>query len=179
VTGQLEQTGGRWQLRFTRRLPHPPERVWQALTDPEHLAAWFPTTIEGERTAGASLRFAHRDGAAPPVEGRMLACTPPSVLEFAWGDDETLRFEVRPDGEGSVLTLVNTFDEVGKAARDGAGWHACLDVLTHHLDGVTPPWRPDERWGQVHRDYVARFGPEASTIGPPTGRPAARGADDR
>jgi uncharacterized protein YndB with AHSA1/START domain len=167
VNGQLEQTGGRWQLRFTRRLPHPPERVWRALTEPEHLAAWFPTTIEGERAAGAALRFAHRDAAAPPVEGRMLVYAPPSVLEFVWGDDETLRFEVTPDGDGSVLTLVNTFDQVGKAARDGAGWHACLDVLAHHLDGETPPWRPDERWAEVHGEYVARFGAEASTIGPP------------
>jgi len=167
VNGQLEQTGGRWQLRFTRRLPHPPERVWRALTEPEHLAAWFPTTIEGERAAGAALRFAHRDAAAPPVEGRMLVYAPPSVLEFVWGDDETLRFEVTPDGDGSVLTLFNTIDQVGKAARDGAGWHACLDVLAHHLDGEAPPWRPDERWAEVHGQYVARFGPEASTIGPP------------
>jgi len=25
--------------------------------------------------------------------------------------------------------LLDTIDELGKAARDGAGWHACLDVL--------------------------------------------------
>jgi uncharacterized protein YndB with AHSA1/START domain len=169
LTGQLEQTAGRWQLRFTRRLPHPPEKVWRALTEPDHLAAWFPTTIEGERAVGAPLRFAHRDDAAPPIQGRMLACDPPSLLEFQWGDDETLRFEVRPDGDGSVLTLVNTFDQVGKAARDAAGWHACLDVLAYHLDGAPAPWDPGERWAQVHPEYVARFGPDAATIGPPAG----------
>jgi hypothetical protein len=78
-----------------------------------------------------------------------------------------LRFELRPDGDGSVLTFLNTFDELGKAARDGAGWHACLDLLEHHLTGETAPWDPGERWQQVHPSYVERFGPEASTIGPP------------
>lgn len=165
--GQLEHLDGRWQLSFTRRLPHPPEKVWRALTEPEHLAVWFPTTIEGERAAGATLRFAHRDDAAPPVEGEMLACDPPRLLELRWGDDETLRFELRPEAGGTVLTFVNRFDEVGKAARDAAGWHACLDVLAHHLAGSAPLWTPRERWQQVHPSYVERLGPEAAAIGPP------------
>jgi uncharacterized protein YndB with AHSA1/START domain len=167
--GQLEQHAGRSRLRFTRRLAHPPEKVWRALTEPEHLAAWFPTTIEGERRAGAALRFAHRDEAAPPIEGEMLAYDPPRLLELRWGADE-LRFELQPDGTGTVLTLLDTFDEHGKAARDAAGWHACLDLLAIRLDGQTPPWTPGERWGQVHPAYVERFGPEAATIGPPDGR---------
>jgi len=167
VDGQLERMDDRWQLRFTRRLPHRPEKVWRALTEPEHLAAWFPTDIEGKRAAGAALRFVFRNGEGPAVEGEMIAYDPPSLLEFRWGGDETLRFDLRPDGEGTLLTFRNTFDEHGKAARDAAGWHACLDVLGHHLDGEEAPWDPSERWRQVHGSYVERFGPEASSIGPP------------
>jgi uncharacterized protein YndB with AHSA1/START domain len=167
MLGQLEQRdGGRWQLRFTRRFTHPPEKVWRALTEPEHLAVWFPTDIEGERRAGAPLRFVFRRGEGPPVDGEMLAYDPPSLMELRWGD-ETLRFELRPDGGGSVLTFVNAFAERGKAARDAAGWHACLDVLAHRLDGRPAPWEPGQRWAEVHPEYVARFGPEASTIGRP------------
>jgi uncharacterized protein YndB with AHSA1/START domain len=172
VEGQLEQSDGRWRLRFTRRLPHPPEKVWRALTEPEHLAAWFPTDIEGKRVAGAALRFVFRNGEGPAIDGEMIAYDPPSVLELRWGNEETLRFELRPDGEGSVLTFLNTFDELGKAARDAAGWHACLDALAHHLDGTEAPAKPAERWQQLHRSYIERFGPEAATIGPPEGRPA-------
>jgi uncharacterized protein YndB with AHSA1/START domain len=168
--GQLEQRDGRWRLRFTRRLAHPPEKVWRALTEPEHLAAWFPTTIEGERAAGAPLRFAFPNGEAPPIDGEMLAWDPPSLLELRWGGGETLRFELRRDGDGCVLTFMDTFDEVGKAARDAAGWHACLDVLAHHLEGDAPPWTPGQRWQEVHSGYVDRFGPEAATIGPPAGK---------
>src|SRR4051794_15127554 len=39
--------GQRWNVSFERTLPHPPEKVWRALTEAEHLKAWFPTTIEG------------------------------------------------------------------------------------------------------------------------------------
>jgi uncharacterized protein YndB with AHSA1/START domain len=166
MDGELEQHEGRWRLRFTRRLRHAPERVWEALTAPADLEAWFPTTIEGERAAGAPLRFAFRDGEGPPEDGEMLRYEPPAVLEFRWGT-ETLRFELRRDGDGTVLTLVDTFDEVGKAARDAAGWHVCLDLLAHHLDGEAPPWSPGDRWAAVHAGYVERFGPEAATIGPP------------
>jgi uncharacterized protein YndB with AHSA1/START domain len=166
VDGRLEQRDDRWQLHFSRRLPHPPEKVWRALTEPEHLAAWFPADIEGERTAGAPLRFVFREGEGPPIDGEMLACEAPTRLEFTWGDD-VLRFDVRPDGDGSVLELVNTFDEHGKAARDAAGWHTCLDLLALRLDARAAPWTPAARWQAVHPAYVERFGPEAAAIGPP------------
>ncbi len=164
--GQLEEIDGRWRVRFSRVLPHPPEKVWRALTEADHLAAWFPTTIEGEQVSGASLRFRHRTRDLPPMEGEMLAFEPPTLLEFKWGED-TLRFELSPHGSGTELTLIDTLAERGKAARDGAGWHACLDQLAYHLDGAEPPWTAAERWGQVHDSYVERFGPEAATIGPP------------
>ena len=167
MQGELEQIGGRWRLRFTRRLAHAPERVWRALTEPEHLAAWFPTTVEGERAPGAALRFSFPNGEAEPFEGKMIAYQPPSVLEYQWGED-TLRFELVPDGDGTVLTLLDTLDERGKAARDGAGWHVCLDALEAHLAGEDPT-EAKNRWKQVQPTYVERFGPEASTIGPPEG----------
>lgn len=165
--GQLERHDGTPCLRFTRRLPHAPATVWTAVTEPEHLAAWFPTTIDGERRAGAPLHFRHRDDAGPPFDGEMLAFDPPSVMELRWGED-VVRIEVRPEGEaGTVLVLTHTFAELGKAARDGAGWHACLDMLAVALAGTQAPWAAGERWRQVRADYVERFGPEAATVGPP------------
>src|SRR2546430_6015265 len=41
---------------------------------------------------------------------------------------------LRGDRQGA-RAFVNTFDQVGKAARDAAGWHACLDVLACRLSG--------------------------------------------
>ncbi len=168
IDGQLDQHAGRWRLRFVRSLPHPPEKVWRALTEPEHLAAWFPADMEGERVTGASLRFVFREGEGPTEDGEMIAYEPPRLLEFRWGN-ERLRFELEPDGQGCRLTFVDTFDELGKAARDAAGWHVCLEVLAYHLAGERPPWGQMDRWSDVHAGYVELLGPDASAIGPPAG----------
>jgi len=164
--GTLDYADDRVTLRFTRRLPHPPGKVWRALTEPDHLAAWFPTTVDGERAAGAALSFTFPDLAMPPMDGAMLAYEPPTLLALTWGD-ETLRFELTADGDGTLLSFTASFDELGKGARDAAGWHSCLDRLGYDLAGQAPPWQPDDRWRLVHRRYVERFGPEASAIGPP------------
>ncbi len=167
--GTCEQTDdGRWQLRFTRTLHHPQALVWRAITEPEHLAAWFPTTIEGERAAGAPLRFSFPGGEADPFDGEMIAYDPPRAIELRWGTD-IVRIELRPDGDGTELTLLDTLDERGKAARDAAGWHTCLDALEAGLRG-----EPDARaamgdWSEVRSHYALTFGPEAATIGPPPG----------
>ncbi len=118
--GTLERNGALSVLRFRRHLAHPPSTVWAALTEDDHLAAWFPTTIEGERVAGAPLRFSFRESEGAPFDGEMTSYDPPKVLELRWGDD-ILRFELSPQSElgqeGCVLTLTVTFPENGKAAR--------------------------------------------------------------
>jgi uncharacterized protein YndB with AHSA1/START domain len=165
--GRLEQRGDNWAVIFTRRFDHPVEKVWRAVTEPEHLAAWFPGRIEGELRAGAPLKFVVETGDA--FEGEMVMFEPPKVLELLWGED-ALRIELQPDGDGTVMTFVDTLQELGKAARDGAGWHECLARLVAHLDGTPRP--PDgEVWNAVHPKYQEQFGPDASTIGPPEGHP--------
>jgi uncharacterized protein YndB with AHSA1/START domain len=167
--GSVEQLGdGRWQLRFTRTLPYPREKVWRAITEPEHLTQWFPTTIDGERAAGATLRFTFPGGQAPAMEGEMLAYEPESFMELRWGPD-ILRLELRTVEDGTELTLLDTLEERGKAARDGAGWHVCLDALEASLRGEPEARGQMEVWREVHQHYVEQFGPEAATIGPPEG----------
>ena len=163
--GTLTRQGDRWTLTFTRRVAHPREKVWRAVTEPEHLAAWYPQEIVGERKAGAPLRFV--SSAGDGFDGQMLVFDPPEIMEFTWGADR-LRIELQADGAGTLLTLTDTFDDLGKAARDAAGWHECLDRMVSDLDGTPPrPW--GERWREVHPRYVTHLGPDAATIGPPPG----------
>jgi uncharacterized protein YndB with AHSA1/START domain len=166
--GRLEQADNRWRLRFVRTFAHGREKVWRALTEAEHQVAWFPQEMQGERAVGATLQFVSRE--MPDMEkftGEMLVYDPPSVLEFTWGDD-VLRFELEAKADDTtVLTMTDTFTELGKAARDAAGWHACLDVLEASLDGARPSWSSEDRWREVHPGYVERLGHDASTIGPP------------
>jgi uncharacterized protein YndB with AHSA1/START domain len=167
--GRLEHRDGRPTVVFTRRIPYPASTVWRALTEPEHLAAWFPTTIEGERAKGALLHFVLRDDEATFFDGEMVAFDPPRLMELHWGDQD-LCFEIEARNGDCVLTLTVTFEELGKVARDGAGWHACLDLFGCAVAGRVAPWTSGERWEEVRDTYIRRFGPEASTIGPPPER---------
>jgi uncharacterized protein YndB with AHSA1/START domain len=167
MNGKLERSGDGWALRFERTFPHPPEKVWRAITEPEHLAAWFPDTIVlSEWKVGAPLRFEHPGGG---FDGEVLTVEEGSLLAFRWGTD-VIRLEITPEGSGTRLTLVDTIDQLGKAARDAAGWHACLDQLEAHLAGASGPPVSDT-WHAVHPHYVESFGPEAATIGPPEDAP--------
>src|SRR5215467_9674372 len=146
--GLLSQSGDRWQIRFERRLAHPREKVWRALTEPEHRDAWFPQRIEadGDWVAGARLRFVSDLMPEANFGGELLVYDPPRTLEMRWGTD-ILRFELAADGDGTLLTL------------------------TYALAGQAPPWTGDQRWRQVHPSYVSLYGPEAATLGPPAGHP--------
>jgi uncharacterized protein YndB with AHSA1/START domain len=164
--GTLEQTPDGWALRFVRQLPHSPAKVWAALTDPEQRAAWFPDTMIGQLTPGAALRFTTGLESMPEFTGTVLAVQPGRLLEFTWGED-TLRFEIEPTTKGCVLTVRDSIAQLGKAARDGAGWHVCLEQLAAALDGHPRHEPGTQRWAEVHPDYVAAYGPDAATIGPP------------
>ena len=78
----------------------------------------------------------------------MLAYEPPSVMEFRWGPD-VVRLELHPIEDGTVLTLLDTLEERGKAARDGAGWHTCLDALERVLARRRRRPRGDEPAGKT------------------------------
>ncbi len=110
------------------------------------------------------MHFSFRESEGEPFDGQMLA-------------DDILRFELEPDGPGCIRLTV-TFPEYGKSARDAAGWHVCLEQLTHVLDGTPPPWKPPDRWRVVHRGYVERLGPVASATGPPEEWERVHGADE-
>jgi uncharacterized protein YndB with AHSA1/START domain len=164
--GRLSVEGSEARVAFVRWLPHPPAAVWRSLTEPDGLAPWFPTTVEGDRRSGAALRFDFPGPEAPAFAGTLQTFEPTSRLVLEWGED-TLVFALSAEAAGTTLELDVTFGVLGKAARDAAGWHACLDLLACALDGRDPPWSSAERWRFVHGTYVEAYGPEASAIGPP------------
>jgi uncharacterized protein YndB with AHSA1/START domain len=165
MNGTLHPVGDRWQLVFVRPLAHPAEAVWRAVTETQHLKAWFPQPVSGEFVAGGQLTFHSEYAEVGDFHGTVLAVDPPRLLEFTWGED-TLRIEIEPSDSGCTLTFRDTITELGKAARDAAGWHVCLDGLAADLGAGPAPAMPDS-WQAIHPSYVSDFGPAAATIGPP------------
>src|SRR5258708_11695708 len=76
--GTLEEIDGRWRLRFTRALAHPPEKVWRAITEPQHLQAWVPHTLSGEWGLGSPPTFRGPPGPGPGLHCPAAADPPPS-----------------------------------------------------------------------------------------------------
>lgn len=165
----LKMLDGRSALCFTRTLAHPPERVWSALTTHGELHNWHPTPFEIEPVAGGKVSYHATPGGPQMPDGRVLAYDPPRRLAYTWGEDE-LRFELDVKDGGCVLSLTHLFDDRFKAARDGAGWHLCLEALCSSLQGVANPQRgvsprlPDG-WKSLNSEYQQRFGisPEQAT----------------
>lgn len=156
MTGTLVQVDGRYFLRFERAYPHPCEDVWRALIEPESLAQWFPAAIEGERRAGAALRFVFPGGEGPVLSGAVRVFEPPHLLEYSW-DSDVLRWELRPIATGTQLVFTTSVQQRSVAARDATGWHGCLDHLAALLDAAEPApgaAQFENRYG----DYIRRFG---------------------
>lgn len=155
------------RLRFERSLKHPPEKVWRAITESAELAHWFPARMDGDRRSGALLRFVFDDDAPMPESestGRITEFEPPRVFAFSWNDD-LLRFELSPDGDGCLLVFTHRLGEAagGKPAigRNAAGWDQCLEALSAELDGLQPP---ESQVMALIEQYVRRFGLDAGEV---------------
>jgi uncharacterized protein YndB with AHSA1/START domain len=154
---------GQAVLRFERRLAHPPEKVWRAVTEPSELAHWFPATVELELRPGAPVHFAEEDPAIGESTGEVLEVDPPKVFAFRWGGD-VLRFELVPDGAGCrlhfshALSGGDVWGDEKFAAQHSAGWDACLELLGARLDGLTSEAGSMTEWFVRNEEYVEEFG---------------------
>src|SRR3546814_13608285 len=110
---ELRDDDGRPALRCARTYAHPMERVWRAVTSPEEMAAWFPSSVQGERAVGPALVFDDEDqraaareagvptrAAGPPFTGPVVASAHPKAFSFTSGG-ATLRHELPPAGAGT------------------------------------------------------------------------------
>jgi uncharacterized protein YndB with AHSA1/START domain len=168
MNGTYIEVDQRPAIVFERRLSHPVDAVWRAITDPDELAAWFPNRVEVDLRVGGRIHFTFPEPLDyPPMEGEVLALDPPRRFHFTWGPDE-LRFDLEPlDDEGCLLRLTDVLSESEKAARDAAGWHVCLDTLEEHLAGrptTAPGTRPSSAWQEHYVRYVAEGVPSGAEI---------------
>ncbi|MCP2259859.1 putative conserved protein YndB, AHSA1/START domain [Streptoalloteichus tenebrarius] len=168
----LRTIDGQPVLRLERRLRHSPARVWRAVTEPAELAHWFPALVEAELRPGAPMRFTFPGQAAGEDgdggwTGEVLEVDPPRVFMFRWNQD-VLRFELTPDGDGCLLVLTQTLGGgwVGRlgAGRTAAGWDTCLDALAASLAGDTPP--PPGDWLPRMERYIDEFGLGEGSVHP-------------
>lgn len=155
--------GKRWTLVFSRYVRHSPAKVWAALTDPEQLHQWAPFDPNRNlATTGPALLLMTDGETTEEFQSNVLRAVEPELLEYTWGDD-LLRWELTADGTGTRLILRHTVTSPEWLPRTAAGWHLCLVVAEHLLDGK-PMGRIVGRdaknfgWEQLHDAYAARLG---------------------
>lgn len=162
----IEKNGDAWTLVLVRDLNHPPEKVWEALTDPAQLREWAPFDADGDLgTVGAKVKLSTIGApAAHDCETTVTRADAPRLLEYKWGDFD-MRWELQPSGRGTHLTL---WTNIGRPyiAMGAAGWQICLDVLDALLAGepigrmVGPETIQFEGWQRLHAEYSQQFGVE-------------------
>ncbi len=163
---ELRKDGEKWTLILVRELRHPPEKVWQALTDPAQLREWAPFEADGNlSTAGSTVKLTTVGAPAPHVtETKVTRADAPKVLEYAWGGND-IRWKLEPLGGGTRLTLWHNIDR-RFISWGAAGWHICFDVLDRLLAGqpmgriVGPEAVKFGGWQQLNAEYANQFGIE-------------------
>lgn len=92
-------------------MPVSPDRLWQALTDPEQMAGWFGARVEWEVREGSAARFHDEDGTTRA--GRIEAVRPGRHLRFRWWpeSDPTPGPDAGEPGVSEVSYLLEPLDE--------------------------------------------------------------------
>ena len=117
-------------ISFEFDLPHSPEKVWRALTDPELLTQWLLPAIGLELEPGAEFMFKTQPypGWDGTVNCRFLEIEPQRKLSYTWTVpflDTVVTFTLTPSALGTRLSLVQSgFRTDQKRESGGAryGW---------------------------------------------------------
>jgi uncharacterized protein YndB with AHSA1/START domain len=144
---------GTFTVRRTIRIAAPVEKVWRAVTEPEHISRWFGRTVLDGSGVGAQGTMTFDGYGDVPI--RVEAIDAPHTVTYRWGNDDALgrmpdtvdddtstvfTFTLEPSADGTQLTVVETgfdrtSDPLANMASHGEGWVSELDKLVALLEG--------------------------------------------
>jgi len=121
--GIVERDGSRGTITFERLLDHPVERVWEALTTPDGLSAWwlpFPADITLDLVVGGLISFAAPELGDAAMTCEILELDPPYRLVHTHIDPgTTLTWELSAEGARCRLRLIQTTPDIDAAIAAG------------------------------------------------------------
>jgi uncharacterized protein YndB with AHSA1/START domain len=131
-------------ISFEFDLPHSPQKVWRALTDPALLAEWLLPVTDLKLEPGAAFRFTTDPypGWDGTVHCRLVEIEALRRLSYTWSVpflDTVVTFTLTPTAGGTHLTLVQSGFTTGqKQERGGAryGWTIMGEKLVALLASV-------------------------------------------
>jgi len=157
-------------LKIQRLLPGPIERVWAYLTQSDLRRQWLAAG-QMEMKVGAPVELVWRNdeltnppGRRPPgfsdehrMQSRITELDPPHKLAITWGDTGGVSFELEPEGNEVLLTLIHRrVPDRATLLKVSAGWHIHLDILAARATGKEPApfW---DGWSRLQKEYDRRI----------------------
>jgi len=144
-----------------------PERLWEAITDPEMREKYnFGASIVSDWKPGSRYRMGARDGSVELGEGEILEADPPRRLVQSmvalWSDEvkaegsSRITWEIEPVGDSCRLTV--THDRLREGANEQlyGGWMMLLSGLKTLL----------ETGDQLTTPGSLKYSPPAEPVGP-------------
>lgn len=145
MTDSTEHTGS---LVLERQLPHPPEKVWRALTQSWLIEEWL---MKNDFIAEVGHRFTFRATPLPGWSGvvncEVVLVEAPHRLAYRWGDgtesdsglSTLVTWTLSPWSDGTLVRM----EQSGFRASDGMsyhrmgeGWPRILGQLEHVVGGM-------------------------------------------
>ena len=137
-----------------------PDRLWEAITDPEIRSKYsFGARVTSDWTAGSRYELSAMDGAVNLGKGENLEVDPPRRLvqsaTFLWSDDvkaegmSRITWDIEPVGDDSCRLTV-THDQMREGANGElyGGWPMILSGLKTWLETGEVLTTPGSlRWG--------------------------------
>jgi len=161
--GELVDLGaGEVELRFERLLHHPLEKVWNAISIPERIGAWF-CEMNFEARPGARIDQTVHHAGGIKASGVVLRFEPPTLFE--WRSDglgeerpSVVTWRLEPEGEGATrIFLTHRTPDPNLASSFAHGWHVHLDGLAQALQGGRFIWPlPNDQ--EISDHYKQAFG---------------------
>lgn len=133
-------------LEVRRRVPAPPQAVFDTWTDPEQVRHWLGGSATSVPQASIDLRegghyeytVTSPEGVNSKIRGTFLTIREPDQLIFTWiieneagrSPETKVSVEFRKMGnETEVVILHQGFLDLGVRAAHEGGWDGCLDVI--------------------------------------------------
>jgi uncharacterized protein YndB with AHSA1/START domain len=134
-------------LTFEFELPHSPEKVWRALTDPALLAEWLLPVVQFKLDSGAEFSFKTQPypGWDGTVNCQFLEIEPHQKLSYSWvvsdmSLDTVVTFTLLPTALGTRLSLVQSGFKPTQSQNFGGaryGWKLMGGKLVELLARLT------------------------------------------
>lgn len=128
----------RFEIGFERVYPHPPQKVWDALTDPAALGEWLMRTdFVAEQGRDFTMWCDDGEGGTDTYRCRVLELRPPARMVWSWvleGHEvegaTRVAFRLEPVADGTRLTISHSGDrDPDTIERFRGGWPVKLDGL--------------------------------------------------